>query len=117
MIQESTKVSISRALLGMFGGGKGDKLKAQALKGVRVDMEVSRSPSDYALLDICFTMPDGRKQHESMKAGDTFSFAHYFEFSESEEVNSEQVFPVTLEYKGQKYILQKTKQGKLILTK
>ncbi|MBN2060695.1 MAG: hemin uptake protein HemP [Deltaproteobacteria bacterium] len=49
--------------------------------------------------------------------GDTLSIEHAFSISVESIITDDQIFPIEFEYRGQRYYLNKTNQGKLILTK
>lgn len=54
---------------------------------------------------------------KTLTPGDTFTYVHEFKAEIVKDITKNHVFPITFKMDGQKYILNRTKQNKLILTK
>jgi hypothetical protein len=57
------------------------------------------------------------KETKSVLPGDTYTAKHTFKAKFTKDITKDHAFPITFKMDGQKYILNRTKQNKLILTK
>jgi hypothetical protein len=121
MIQETTKVSISKAILGLAGKNEhevmmkvgGHRSKSFSVKVVGIEKDII---TVVAHIEGEQQPMEGRTYH--LKKGDSLDFSHVFNFEIAGNINPDHIFPLNIiTDQGMKYFLQKTKQEKLILTK
>lgn len=60
---------------------------------------------------------EGKTMVHTLRPGDTYTLDHCVDITATKDITKNHVFPITFKMDGQKYILNRTKQNKLILTK
>ena len=107
-INMESEVSVERGFLPL------EELKSSAgAKKLQVEVEVS----DDGEVVVFITRSDGIRKDHPLNRGDSLSFDHTVSLKATRGIRDDHLFPIVLEYKNQKYTLQKTKNDKLILTK
>jgi stalled ribosome rescue protein Dom34 len=62
-------------------------------------------------------LEDNQVASKVVLPGDTYTAKHTFKAKFTKDITKDHAFPITFKMDGQKYILNRTKQNKLILTK
>lgn len=102
-----------RFVKGILSQKDRERLLTHLYKPFTLSIFPKQREDDSYFLEIVAESSDGVKKL-TMSLGDTFTFTHDFNY---EGEIDEPDFPMSLFYKGTEYKLNKTKQGKLILTK
>lgn len=76
---------------------------------VRIQMHLGK-----AFLEI---ESNGKTTHKELVQGDVYEMVHTVKVDFTSAVEDDHAFPVQIGHGGDKYVLNKTKNGKLILTK
>ena len=91
-------------------------MQIEACKDVKIS--ISFQPDGEGVV-IEILKPDGdpKKQNIVLSKGDSLNITHAFNVELTRTVWDDHPFPIALEFKGEKYLLNKTKNDKLLLTK
>lgn len=81
-----------------------------------VKIHVSFNPDDNKVY-VNILHPDECIKEIVMIPGDVFEFDHEFSVDITNTVRKDHIFPLSLKFKGEKYLLNRTKNNKLLLTK
>ena len=82
-------------------------------KKLQVEVEVSKDGEVF----VSIIKSNGLKEDHLLNHGDSLSLNHTISLNATRGMRDNHIFPIELEYKNQRYKLQKTKNDKLILTK
>ena len=105
---ESTKAILPESVGDIFG------LKGESKK---MTMTVSFR-EDSKCVDILYVTGDGKANDVCLNPGDQLNFSHDVKLVFLKHVPvKDGAFPIEIEFNGQEYKLNKTKNGKLLLTK
>lgn len=112
-INITTQASINQELIGSENI-EDALMKIISCKHVRLTIDFDK---DTNKVNIEIIKPNEPTRKMSILPGDSINFKHEFLIDITRTIRCDHPFPINIEYNGEKYLLHRTKNDKLLLTK
>ena len=89
-------------------------MQISACKHVRLTVDFDKETGNVNIEIIRSNEPTKKR---TLLPGDSLNFKHEFNIDMTRVVRGDHPFPINIKYKGEKYLLNRTKNDKLLLTK
>lgn len=89
-------------------------MQISACKHVRLTVDFDKETNK---VNIEIIRPNEPTKKRTLLPGDSLNFKHEFNVDMTRVVRGDHPFPINIEYKGEKYLLNRTKNDKLLLMK